>query len=232
MLPPRGGEVAAVAILDGPALTRPEPETIEFSGYEWAVREVASDRGGTRNDYALSNAWTDQDGFLHLRIVKDGDHWTSAEVSLTRSLGYGSYSFDIQDISHLEPAMVFSIFTWDDFGPPREMDIEISQWGEATAKNAQYVIQPYYVPANAVRFLAPPGTLEHSFKWEPGRVSFATSRVRGEDAGLVVDQHSFSSGVPSPGSESVHMNLYVFDNPRNPLRHGSEVVIEKFEYLP
>ena len=50
------------------------------------------------------------------------------------------------------------MFTWDDLGIEqnhREMGIEISRWGDAANKNAQYVIQPYYVAANVVRFTAP-----------------------------------------------------------------------------
>jgi hypothetical protein len=42
----------------------------------------------------------------------------------------------------------------------------------------------------------------------------------------------FTSGIPSPGSESLRMNLYVFDNKRSPLHHEEEVIIDKFEYLP
>jgi hypothetical protein len=127
----------------------------------------------------------------------------------------------------MEPASIFTISTWDDSGPSREMDIEIGRWGESISKNAQYVVQPYYVPANTVRFQTPPGVLEYSFRWEPARVSFQT--VRGA---FSVAKHMFTSGVPSPGNETIHLNHYVFSNPNNPLQHGSEVIIEKFEYLP
>ncbi len=173
-LPGRGGHILAVSVAEGSMLTRPAGRTIHFGGYEWEVRQAASDRGGTRNLYDAENAWTDDNGFLHLRIAKRNGEWTSAEVNLQRSWGYGSYRFVVRDISHLEPAAVFSVFTWDDTGQPREMDLEISRWGEPGSKNAQYVIQPYYVPANAVRFVAPPGVLTHTLVWAPGRVAFKT----------------------------------------------------------
>jgi hypothetical protein len=232
-LPARSGSVVAVAVADGPMLTRRTSKNLQFSGYEWQARDSASSRGGTLNVYDPANAWTDDRGFLHLRIAKREDKWTSAEVMLSRSLGYGSYRVVVRDTSRLEPAAVFSIFTWDDAGPPREVNIEISRWGETTSKNAQYVVQPYYVPANVVRFMAPAGTLTHSFAWEPGRISFSTARGSGarrdENA---VSQHAFTSGIPSPGSEAIRMNLYVYDNKRNPLTREAEVVIESFEYLP
>jgi len=113
------------------------------------------------------------------------------------------------------------------------MDIEISRWGEPEDKNAQYLIQPYVVPANTVRFTAPAGTLTHWMNWEPGRVAFKT--VRGapvNERPNIVAEHAFTSGVPSPGNERIEMRLCVFDNKRNPLQHGAEVVIEKFEFRP
>jgi hypothetical protein len=229
VLPQKGGPILAVATAQGRILTRPEIKTLDFSGYEWKIRQTPSDPGGSRNMYDSANAWTDDKGFLHLRIAGPPDRWTSGEVSLTHSLGYGSYRFIVRDVSHLEPAAVFSISTWDDTGPSREMDIEIGRWGESSSKNAQYVVQPFYVPANTVRFETQPGTVAYSFRWEPGRVSFQADRGGASD---IISKHLFTSGVPSPGNESIHLNHYAFANTRNPLRHGSEVIIEKFEYLP
>ena len=110
------------------------------------------------------------------------------------SLGYGSYLFVVREISHLEPAVVLSMFTWDDSDADqnhREMNIELARWGDAGNKNAQFVVQPFYVPANVVRFNAPPGALTHSFRWESGKVTFRTVRgvvtTNGSD---VVTEHT------------------------------------------
>jgi hypothetical protein len=233
VLPEKGGDIVAVAIAGDAMLTRPVSKTLHFSGYDWEIRDSSSDRGGTRNLNDPANAWTDENGLLHLRIAGQPGNWTSGEVRLTRSLGYGTYRFVVHDVSHLEPATVFGIFTWDDSGPPREMDIEMSRWGETESKNSQYVIQPYYVPANVVRFTAPAGVLTHWILWEPGRATFKT--VRGSRATIespALASHVFTSGVPAPGNEVVRMNLYVYGNKTNPLRQGSEVIVEKFEYLP
>jgi hypothetical protein len=232
-LPPRGAEVAAWAV--APGQSAPPSKTIPFSGYEWRVRDAPSARGG-QNHYDPSNAWTDESGALHLRIAKAGSDWTCAEVSLTRSLGYGTYRFVVRDISHLEPAAVFGMFTWDYAGGEqgnREVDIEISRWGDPTSKNAQYVVQPYYVAANVARFMAPGGRLTHSFVWDHGRIAFRTVRGTGSsEKAPVVAEHVFTSGVPSPGIESVRMNLYFFRSAGAALQSGAEVIIEQFEYLP
>ena len=227
-LPGRGGLVTAVASMKG-ANSPPSP-SIRFSGYEWRVRDAPSRRGGVNFYYDPRNVSTDATGALHLRIAKFSDHWACAEMSLTRSLGYGTYSVTVRDTSNLEPAGVFGIFTYDyaraeqNFG---EASIEISRWGDPAGKNAQYVIQPHYVPANVARFEAPSGTLTHSFRWEPGRMSFRTSRGSRQIA-----EHVFTSGIPVPGIESVRMNLYIYGHARVPFEKGAEVVVEKFEYLP
>jgi len=172
-LPPVGGPVRAVAIAEGDALAHPQPRMVHFSGYEWAVYRTPA---GSRTVYEDSNASIDRNGFLHLRISRKGDEWMAAQVELTRGLGYGSYRFVVRDVSGFEPGVVLAISLFDDAGPYHEMDIEISRWGESAGKNAQYVIQPYYIPANVVRFFAPPGRLAYSAVWEPGRIAFTTDR--------------------------------------------------------
>jgi hypothetical protein len=142
----------------------------------------------------------------------------------------------VRETSNLEPAAVLAMFTWDYAGGDennREMDVEVSRWGDPASKNTQYVIQPFHVPANVARFTSPSGVLTHSFRWELGRVSFRT--VRGAANGAppeVVSEHVFTSGVPAPGAETVRMAFYVFGKNGQPLQNGAEVVVEKFEFLP
>jgi hypothetical protein len=232
-LPPQGGSVHAVAIAEGAMLDQARIQKLNFSGYEWIVRQSPGNPAGARNLYNAANAWVDAKGYLHLRVRKDASGWTSAEVNLPRSLGYGTYSFVMSDVSQLEPAVCLTVSSWDASGPYQEMDIEISRWGEAAGKNAQYVVQPYYVPANVVRFLAPPGRLTWSFDWEPGRVAYRTVRDSDSMAKAdVVASHLFTSGVPPPGRENIHLNLFVLDNRHIHLQRGTEVIVEKFDYLP
>lgn len=233
-MPSKGSGISAVSIAKGTGPARAVSRTLHFSGYEWEIRQVPSDRGGTLNTYDAANAWTDIKGWLHLRISRGKGEWTCSEVVLTRSLGYGSYRFVVHDVGHLEPAAVLGMFTWDDLGEDqnhREVDLEVSRWGDPDTKNSQYVVQPYYVPANVLRFVTPSGVITHSFRWEPGRLSFKSFPGNAADSRAVAE-HVFTSGVPSPGGESVRMNLYVYGKAGTPLKDETEVVIEKFEYLP
>jgi hypothetical protein len=231
-LPGIGGGVAALAMRagSGPPGTAPKRRTLRFSGYEWEVRHEASERGGTLNPYDPDNAWTDGQGFLHLRTTKRPGGWACAEVQMTHSLGFGLYRFRVQDVSALDPATALTLYTREELATEqynREIDIEVSRWGAPGEANAQFVVPPFSEPANVYRFEAPAGPLDFSFRWQSGRVAFETSRGKS-----LVARHEFTASVPSPGGESPHINLYVYGSSRLPARNASEVVIEKFEYLP
>jgi hypothetical protein len=230
-LPVSGGLVVAVTTKKGSgSYTPPPPKRLTFSRYEWEVRQTPSDRAGP-NDYDARNAWVDDRGMLHLLLTERDGRWTSAEVKLTRSLGYGTYRLVVRDTSHLDPAAALGFLTWDELGTEqnhRELDVEVSRWGNADNKDVQYVVQPHYVAANVYRFDQPAGRLTHAFRWEPDRALFQTLRPDG----TLVARREFTSGVPVSGSESVRINLLYYRGSAKPPSGSVEVVIEKFEYLP
>jgi hypothetical protein len=235
-LPEPGGDVVTVATVKGTGVfVPPSRKLLTFSGYEWEVRKLPSDRGGA-NEYDPENVWTDAEGLLHLALRHREGRWTSAEVVLTRTLGYGTYAFVIRDSSRLDPSAAIGMYTWDDQGADqnhRELDVEISQWGDRTIPNAQYVVQPYYVPANVARFASPSGRVTHAFRWEPGRASFRSVRGPGPSAKEpAIAQHDFTSGVPLPGDERVRVSLYCFRYAPAPPQNEVEIVLEKFQYFP
>ena len=160
------GLVAAVATVRSATVLPVKPTaTLQFSGYEWNVRTTMSSRNGPSHNYDPANTKVDSAGTLHLLLTRKQGHWTCSEVILAKSLGYGTYLFTVRDVSQFEPATVFNVFTWDDHlegNHRREMDVEISRWGDHDQENARYVVQPFYVPANNFRFTAPPGQLTHS----------------------------------------------------------------------
>jgi hypothetical protein len=235
-LPRRGQGVAAVAV--SPGQEKSSSYFIDFSGFSWRVRWKPSDRGGVSNPYNPDNVYVDQTGALHLRIINRDQQWTCSEINLTQSLGYGTYSFTVEDISSLDPSVVFGIFTWDhstDQENHREFDINIGRWGEPQNKNAEFVLQPTLVQANFFRFVAPPGKLKHSIVWEPGRLTMETSRASRLGGASVVSRRVFTSEVPTPGFESIRMTLFPYTRPnqKGPDLHGpAEVLVDRFEYLP
>jgi hypothetical protein len=234
--PSQTNSVLAVKIVSGVGPAQIAPTVpLHFSGYDWLVRTMAADIGGVNNLFDPDNAWADAAGALHLRIHKKGDRWSCAHLTLSRSLGYGTYIFTVHDTAHLEPAAVLSLTTFDDWGAVehyREMDIEMSKWGDAANKNnAQFAIQPFYVPGNVAPFATPAGQVTYSLHWESGKATFRAVRGSGT-AGALVSEHVFTTGVPSPGQEKVLLMFYVVASDHSPMQHENEVVIDKFEYLP
>jgi hypothetical protein len=64
-------------------------------------------------------------------------------------------------------------------------------------------------------------------------VAFKTLRESASPGSTnVISEQTFSSGVPSPGEESVVIDLYAYGNSPIPVLNPAEVTIEKFEYLP
>src|ERR1700722_19295869 len=237
-LPIVGNGVVALAVVngEGPAPVLPSPKILNFSGYEWTTSTGPIFRAGSRNFFDPANVWTDERGALHLRTSGSPGKWAGAELKLMHSLGYGTYRFQVRDVSHLEPSALLTLITWDGVGTEstrRELDVELGPWGSLAKTNVDYVVQPYYVPANFVAFRVPPGPYTHSFRWEPGKVTFSTLAGSDNQAGVrVINRHVFTSCVPSPGGQSVRIALYVFHQGKIPLKKENEVIIDGFEYLP
>lgn len=112
----------------------------------------------------------------------------------------------MQDSGHPGPSDVLGFFTWDDArseGFNNELDIELSRWGDPKSKNAQYVIQPFYVPTNFFRFKVPPGVVKYQLNWHPGTAAFTTFAGASMGPGTKpVSEHLFTSGIPPGGTDS------------------------------
>lgn len=143
-------------------ITRAEMRTLQFSGYEWKVKSSSGQVGPGPNYFSDSknNVEVDARGRLHLRITQRDGRWYCAEVISTRSFGYGTYRFYVDtSFDKMDPRVVLGLFTWSD-APDyshREIDVEVSRWGNKNNKNGQFVVQPYTRPMNIVRFQIPRG---------------------------------------------------------------------------
>ena len=236
--PTVGGSVVALQVVNGEGSLPDLPVvSMQFSGYDWNVRTVSAARGGLNNLYAADNAWTDAKDALHLRISNKAAGWTCAQVVLTRSLGYGTYNFVVGDTARLDPAVLLSLHTYDESAGDqhfREWGIEIGRWGQpASTENAQVGIQPFYVPGNLARFAEPPGTLTYSVLWEPGRAVFKAFRGSSiQPNAHPFFEHTFTAEIPSPGQETLEIMFYIVVSKESPRQKNTEVVIDRFEYLP
>jgi len=229
--------LAATALL---RLDAAYPRTISFSGTSWSVKTGARKVGPGPNFFSdsASNVWTDAQGRLHLKITKTKNKRSCAEVVSQASFGYGTYRFYLDSpVDALDRYVVLGLFTWND-DPAynhREIDVEMARWGAAANQNAQYVVQPYTLASNIVRFDQPAvAQSTHSFAWTPGNV-FAQS-LKGltatPDATNVIQQWTCTTGIPVAGGENARMNLWLYQGHAPSNGQAAEVIVNRFEFVP
>jgi hypothetical protein len=223
--------------------TDPAAPWLDFSGYEWVGKSADAPAGPGPNYFSVStnNVWLDAAGRLHLRITHRDNRWQCAEVLSFRSFGYGSYRFYVDSVMNdLDANVVLGLFTWsnDPAYAHREIDFEFARWDNAAdSNNAQFVVQPFDTAGHLVRYRVPAGLAPITclFKWETNRVSFQSLRGHTPlaNATNLISQWVFSKpGVPVPGDEKVHLNLWLGGG--RPPRNGqeAEVILSRFEFVP
>ena len=119
------------------------PSTISFSGYSWYVENSAQPVNPGPNCWSNSpeNVWVDENGWLHLKITYSNGHWYCAELTSTRTFGYGTYAFyTASRIDTLDKNVVLGLFAYKD--DSHEVDIEFSKWGILDYSNGWFTVQP------------------------------------------------------------------------------------------
>jgi hypothetical protein len=211
-------------------LSADTPRTVDFSGYTWQVKSSAEAVGPGPNYFSDSadNVWVDSRGRLHLKVTRSNGRWYSAEVINTRNLGRGRYSFHLgSSVSHFDPNVVLGLLTWSD-DPAysnREIDFEFSRWANAAnPTNGQYVVQPYYHRGNRQRVKqAAVASSTQSFDWRRNAVRFASSSAE-------PSAWTSSADVPPPGSEHVHINLWLYRGAPPKNGRTAEVIVNSFRF--
>lgn len=226
-----------------------EEQTIQilrFSGYDWTVRRTSTPEGPKNNRFGGRDVSVtlNKDGSLTLWLTQREGIWYAGEVTLRKSMGYGTYLFRLRTApASLDPNSVLGLFTYTRSRAynHREIDIEFSAWGEDGAPvRGQYVIQPYTAPGHLETFdvAKDEAPATYSFTWTKERIDFASWRGYGPrpEAGspACISAWSFSEpkGVPPPNS-FVHMNFYLADGAVPPSGCGAlAVTIDSFEFIP
>lgn len=135
--------LASAALLAG--LSGPAHAAIQWKGYEWQVTN--GDMAGVA-DGAAANVTVDAEGFLHLRIVKNGNTWTASELFTTQNLGFGTYQWQIEGpVDTFDKQIVLGLFPYgpaDGIGGDgtNEIDIEWARWGYADGTNIGFTNYP------------------------------------------------------------------------------------------
>jgi hypothetical protein len=231
--------------LAGAVVTRESPgaRRLSFSGYEWWVKSSAGPVAPGPNYFSDStnNIGVDAQGQLHVRITNRSNLWQCAEVATARTFGYGHYRFELSSpVDKLNVNVVLGLSTWSDdpAWTHRELDIECSRWGMVSdPNNAQFVVQPFNLPGQLVRYAVPGGLTNstHLFAWEPARVSFQSQRGSFSPAPApanLITNWTYTLTVPQTGDENVHINLWLYQAAPPTDKNEVEVVIKSFEFVP
>jgi hypothetical protein len=213
-------------------LTTEEPraqDQIYWSGYTWQVRPPGvglpgPNRWSNSDDIVTVN----DDGSLQLSVMKKDGKWISGEIANTRSLGYGTYRWEIAtDLSTLDPWTVLGMFTYDQFKltTHNEIDIESTRWGRPSAQNGS--VSYWYTGSQYFRRLftftdQPPYQVQ--FIWRPGKISFYAS----DRTGKALIDATFNELIPEPSQEVATVNLWQFKH--HPPKSEQSVRISKFTW--
>lgn len=249
--PPQAGGLAELPAelyanaLDKIIVTRPFTRRIQFSGFDWSIKDSGGSVVGPGPNYFSDNAanvWVDTAGRLHLKIVKRDGLWTCAEIVSVQSFGYGTYRVFLDTSADaIDPNAILGLFTWNDDSPfaHREIDVELARWSVAgDTNNGQYVVQPWDLAGHLLRFRVPPEQTSstHSFTWASNQVSFvshAGQYARPPATNTVLaGWHYPTNGVPEAGGENFRMNLWLNAGAAPSDAADEEVVVRRFVFEP
>ncbi len=220
-----------------------ELRRIEFSNYNWLVKDSGQERVGPKSNYfsdSKRNVWVDSDGQLHLKIIRRKRGWYCAEVISEKSFGHGKYVFYLANrVDQLDKNVVCGLFTWDDSSEDnhREIDIEFSKWGKKEGNNAQLAVQPSTRPGNTLKFniQLEENYSTHRFDWKEDSILFQSlyghypSPSASED--LIKSWNYTGESIPEPGNEKVRVNLWLVDGFSPSDNIEAEIIIKKFEFI-
>jgi hypothetical protein len=237
--------LTVAAILIAPAATpaSASSRTIWFSGIRWEVREEPHPSGPGPNRFSDSHrsVWIDDGRRLHLRIERRQGHWYCAELTTEMAYGYGTYVFHVTGRpSALDPNVVLGLFTWDNHGGEhhREIDVELSRWGDPSEPNAQFVVQPYQTETNIHRFdvAGPRARTTQAFAWTPGQVEFWSMWGHvdpGATSEALIDHWvNAGSDVPTPSDAHVHVNFWLKDGLAPTNGRAAHIVLSDVSFVP
>lgn len=214
-------------------------ETVDFAGFTWHTKSSVHEAIGPGPNYWSSsgrNLQLDESGNLHLRIDKHKGRWYATEVWLDKALGYGTYRFKVSfPDNSLDENVVFGLFNY--LNDQREFDIEISQWGNKSSRNAGFAVQPAGIDHNNHRFalnLEQETTKVFSFTWTRTELTFRCMDCKTSSCNqnTLSEQWQYEGDSVPNGNLKTHMNLWLVDGNPPTNRKEVEIIIEDFSFVP
>jgi hypothetical protein len=228
-----------------PFIEQDRPRIIFFSGYHWLVKEAFASPAGPGPNYfsnRIEDLWVDEIDRLHLKISQRNSNWYCTEIISDSSFGYGTYFYFLESRTDtLDINTVVGLFTWDEYAPLynyREIDVELSRWGEVGNDNAQYVVQPWHHPGNLYRFDIDLNNVDpqttHLFEWREDEIFFQSLYGHFHRPPLkefIIDYWNYTgSDNPPAGDENCRINFWLVNGEAPANNQDAEIILSKFEF--
>lgn len=219
------------------------PTNVTFSGRTWGIKVTGNalgnqfDPGPNYWSNSASGVRVASDG-LHLKISQTEGIWQSAEVYLTASLGYGTYTMQIgSSLDHLDRNTVAApLFLYA--GINREFDNEYSGVGGLIPSpyTSQFVLQPFSTPGNRVLYLQPATSgFTSQVEWAADHIAFRTWNGWAIEPapGDVIQQWTYTGpSIPSVGGDRVRASIWLLNGTAPTSGSGDELVLRSFAFEP
>ena len=206
-------------------------KTINFSGYKWIVKKRNRPYGPGPNYFSDSdsNVWLDSQGKLHLKIKKIRNKWYCAEIYLKKPLGYGKYTFCVDNsVEKIDKNVILGLFVY--LNLKNEIDIEFSKWGKNNNANAQFAVQPFIQKGNLKRFNVDK-KISHtinSFLWQKNSIFFGS--FKGNNKKAIASWIYKGRNILKENKVKARMNLWLLNGEKPSDFNEVEVVISQFSF--
>ncbi|UOB18394.1 glycoside hydrolase family 16 protein [Abyssalbus ytuae] len=210
---------------------------IEFSGYEWLVRNTYEEKQGPGPNYfsdSEENVWVDAQGRLHLKVMQRDGKWYCAGLTLRRTFGFNKYVFYVDSrVDQLNENVVGGLFTY--MNDEEEIDIEFSRWSDPENQNSQFAVQPSDIPGNKDRYdmdLEGSDLSTHFFDWQADKIEFASYKghtLTPETEDIISTWTYTGDNVPPDSYEKVKINLWLFRGNPPTDNQEAEMIINRVE---
>lgn len=219
-------------------------QTLTFSGYEWKPR-VAESEGPGPNHWLKENAFVDAKGQLHLKITRRNGIWSCAEVDMTKSLGFGTYQFQIVGrIDKFDKNVVLGLFNYPspEIGPDgtNEIDIEFAHWGNPEFPIGNYTVWPARAgtkeSSRTFRFTLNGNKTTQRFTWASKSILFQSLNGHYDD-----NRNEYQRWLFQPSDSAaqipqqplpVLINLWLFQGHAPSNAKEVEMIIASFKFTP
>jgi hypothetical protein len=225
------------------AMYPPGAVSVNFSGYIWGIKMT----GNVQSDQfdPGPNFWSNDPSVvsvtsngLTLKINQIGGIWRCGEVYLTKSLGYGTYTAQIGSrLDQLDLNTVAApLFVY--VQPGQELDNEYSGSGGLipAPHNAQFVVQPFTIPGNLVRYVQPSAAqFTTQMEWRADHVTFRSWNgwATTPAASDIIQQFTYTGGnIPPVGNERVRANLWLLNGAAPTNGTGDTMILHSFTFQP